>query len=261
MLLCLPRFRRGSGGDYYAIVSGPHCGQSIDTRENRSLRCPSHCLGFLISTCAQAVVIRGHVTDALGKPVPRGMVRLVQDGKMVAFAYAETDGSFEIRSSESGRFTLLGSAAGFLPAIGVDFYGGVTDVLQQDVVLAANTVRQEITVSATGIPTPLPQLTSPVSVIPQEAMDLQTGVVDVMRQTPGAFLVQTGQMGGVTSLFLRGGNSTANLVTIDGVPADDIGGIFDFGTVSSTAVGKIDVVRGPDSAMYGTDAGRGRGHD
>ena len=214
-------------------------------------------LGFLVSTCAQAVVIRGRVTDALGKPLPGGMVRLVQDGKTVAFAYAETDGSFEIRSSDSGRFTLLGSAAGFLPAIGLDFYGGVTDVLQQNVVLAANTVRQEITVSATGIPTPLPQLTSPVSIIPQEAMDLRTGVIDVMRQTPGAFMVQTGQMGGVTSLFLRGGNSTANLVTIDGVPADDIGGIFDYGTVSSTAVGQIDVVRGPDSAMYGTDAGAG----
>jgi iron complex outermembrane receptor protein/vitamin B12 transporter len=214
-------------------------------------------LGFLVSTCAQAVVVRGRLTDALGKPVARGMVRLVEGGKTVAFAYAETDGSFEIRSSDSGRFTLLGSAAGFFPAIGVDFYGGATDVLQQDVVLAANTVRQDITVSATGIPTPLPQLTSPVSVIPGEAMDLRSGVVDVMRQTPGAFMVQTGQLGGVTSLFLRGGNSTANLVTIDGVPADDIGGTFDFGTVSSTAVDKIEVVRGPDSAMYGTDAGAG----
>ena len=221
----------------------------------RIARCVALCLlTILISVSAQAVVIRGRLTDALGKPVPRGMVRLVQGGKTVAFAYAESDGSFEIRSSESGRFTLLGSAAGFLPAIGVDFYGGVNDLLQQNVVLAANTVRQEITVSATGIPTPLPQLTSPVTVIPQEAMDLRTGVVDVIRLTPGAFLVQTGQLGGVTSLFMRGGNSTANLVTIDGVPADDIGGIFDFGTVSSTAVAKIDVVRGPDSAMYGTNA-------
>jgi vitamin B12 transporter len=214
-------------------------------------------LGFLITTCAQAVVIRGRLTDALGKAVPGGMVRLVQGGKAVGFAYAETDGSYEIRSADSGRFTLLGSAAGFLPAIGVDFYGGTTDVLQQDVVLAANTVRQDITVSATGIPTPLPQLTSPVSVIPAEAAELQPGIVAALRQTPGAFLVQTGQLGGVTSLFLRGGNSTANLVTVDGMPADDVGGVFDFGTVSSAAIGKIDVVRGPDSAMYGTDAGAG----
>ena len=214
-------------------------------------------VGLLITECAHAVVIRGRLTDALGKGVSGGMVRLVQGGKVVGIAYADTTGAYEIRSSDSGRFTLLGAAAGYLPAIGMDFYGGTTDVLEQDVVLAANTVRQDITVSATGIPTPLPQLTSPVSVIPAEASELQVGIVDALRQTPGAFLVQTGQLGGVTSLFLRGGNSTANLVTVDGIPADDVGGVFDFGTVSSAATGKIDVVRGPDSAMYGTDAGAG----
>jgi vitamin B12 transporter len=214
-------------------------------------------LGFLLSTSAEAVIVRGHVTDSLGKPLPGGMVRLVEGGKVVAIAYADQYGSYELRSSDAGRFTLLGSSRGFLPGIGMDFYGGETDVLEQDVVLAANTVRQDITVSATGIPTPLPQLTSPVSVIPGEALDLQLGIVEEMRQTPGAFLVQTGQTGGVTSLFLRGGNSTASLVTIDGMPADDVGGVFDFGTVSSTAVSKIELVRGPDSAMYGTDAGAG----
>jgi iron complex outermembrane receptor protein/vitamin B12 transporter len=213
--------------------------------------------GFIVSICAQAVVVRGRVTDALGKPLPGGMVRLVEGGKVVGIAYADSDGSYEIRSADAGRFTLLGSASGFLPAIGVDFYGGATDVLEQDVVLATNTVRQDITVTATGIATPLPQLTSPVSVIPGEALALQAGVIEEMRQTPGAFLVQTGQTGGVTSLFMRGGNSTANLVTIDGMPADDVGGTFDFGTVSSTAVSKIELVRGPDSAMYGTDAGAG----
>ena len=75
-------------------------------------------LGFLLSTCADAVVVRGRVTDALGKPLPGGMVRLVEGGKTVAFVYAEQDGSYEIRSSDGGRFTLLGSAAGYLPAIG-----------------------------------------------------------------------------------------------------------------------------------------------
>jgi vitamin B12 transporter len=214
-------------------------------------------LGFLLTTCCEAVVVRGRVTDALGKPLPGGVVRLVEGGKVVAIGYADQNGSYEIRSADAGRFTLLGSFGGFLPGIGMDFYGGATDVLEQDVVLAANTVRQDITVSATGIPTPLPQLTSPVSIIPGEALALDLGIGDAMRQTPGVFLVQTGQTGGVTSLFLRGGNSTANLVTVDGMPADDVGGSFDFGTVGSTAVSKIEVVRGPDSAMYGTDAGAG----
>ena len=231
------------------------CTPCLRARIFRRVGCTLLALAF--SNLAEGVVIRGHVTDALGKPVPGGMVRLVEAGKIVAFVYADQTGSYEIRSSDEGRFTLLGSAGGYLPGIGVDFYGGQTDVLEQDVVLAANSVHQDITVSATGIPTPLPQLTSPVSVIPGEALEFQPGVVDAMRQTPGVFLVQTGQTGGLTSLFMRGGSSTANLVTIDGMPADDVGGTFDFGTVNSTAISKIEIVRGPDSAMYGTDAGAG----
>ena len=207
------------------------------------------------ATIANAVVIRGHVTDVLGKPVTGARVQLIAAGKVATIAYSGPDGAYEIRFAESGRFTLLGSGRGFLPSIGEDFYSGSTDVLEKDVVLATNTVRQDISVTATGIPTPLPQLTAPVSVIQGEAFALDLGVIDQMRQTPGAFLVQTGQIGGVTSLFLRGGNSTANLVTIDGMPADDVGGTFDFGTVSSTAIGRMELVRGPDSAMYGTDAG------
>ena len=146
---------------------------------------------------------------------------------------------------------------GYLPAVGADFYGGATDVLTADVVLAKNTVRQEITVTATGIPTPLPQLTAPMTVIAGEALETAAGCCG--RDAAGAGRVPgaDGATGGVTSLFLRGGNSTANLVLIDGIPADDVGGMFDFGTVSSTAIAKIEVLRGPDSAMYGTDAGAG----
>jgi vitamin B12 transporter len=215
----------------------------------------SFAAAVLLCTAAHAVVVRGRVTDALGKAVPGARVQLVYAGQVQAISYADATGAYEIRYASGGRFTLLGSAAGFLPAIGQDFYGGATDVIAQDVVLSGNTVRQDVSVTATGIPTPLPQLTAPVSVIPGEAFATSVGVIDAMRQTPGAFLVQTGQTGGVTSLFMRGGNSTANLVLVDGIPADDIGGIFDYGTVSSTGIGHMELYRGPDSAMYGTDAG------
>ena len=86
---------------------------------------------ILSATCAQAVVVRGRLTDALGKGLTGGQVRLVTGGKVVAMAYAGPDGSFEVRSSEAGRFTLLGSAGGYLPALGIDFNGGATDVLEQ----------------------------------------------------------------------------------------------------------------------------------
>src|ERR1700728_3361672 len=164
----------------------------------------------LLATAAHAVVVRGRVTTPLGKPVPGARVQMVQAGKAVAVAFASADGTFEIRIGEGGRFTLLTSAGGFLPAIGEDFYGGADDVITQDVAITTNTVRQEVTVTATGIPTPLPQLTAPVSVIPEDKLAMRVDVIQEMRQTPGAVLVQTGQTGGVTSLFVRGGNSTAN---------------------------------------------------
>ncbi len=220
---------------------------------------------FLLSTAAiallaipaHAVIIRGRVTDSLGKPVPDARVQLIEKGKVAAIGFADDDGAYEIRSADSGRFTLLGSAGGFLPSIGQDFYGGATDILQQDVVLSAVTVQQAVSISATDIPTPIPQLTAPVTVIPGTALATQVGIVDNLRQMPGVFLAQTGQGGGVTSLFIRGGNSTANLVLVDGIPAEDVGGTFDYGTVSSTAIDRIEVYRGPDSAIHGTDAGAG----
>jgi len=210
---------------------------------------------FLLATSARAVVVRGRVTTALGTAIPGARVQLVENGKAIAQGTAGADGSFEVRTGNAGRFTLLASAGGFLPSIGEDFYGGAEDVITQDAVLATTTVRQEVSVTATGIPTPLPQLTAPVSVIPEQDLALRVGVAEAMRQTPSAVLVQTGMAGGVTSLFVRGGNSTANLVLVDGIPADDVGGTFDFGTVSSTAIGRIEMYRGPNSALYGTDAG------
>ena len=80
-------------------------------------------------------------------------------------------------------------------------------------------------------------------------------MVDALRQSPGVAVVQTGQYGGLTSLFVRGGNSTANQVLIDGISADDVGGTFDFGTISTTGLAGLELYRGPNSALFGTDAG------
>ncbi len=211
-------------------------------------------LALLFVSAAQAVVVRGRVTNPLGAVVPGARVQLIQAGQSVGAAISDGDGAFEIRIGDAGRFTLLTSAGGYLPAVGEDFYGGASEIVAKDVTIAVNTVRQQVSVTATGIPTPLPQLTVPVTVIPGEDLATRFDITQEMRQTPGAFLVQTGQAGGVTSLFVRGGQSDANKVTIDGVPAEDIGGRFDFGTVSSTGVAGLELNRGPNSALYGSDA-------
>jgi vitamin B12 transporter len=222
-----------------------------------SLRMLAALAAILIFTapCARAVIVRGTVTDPLGAAVAGARVQLIQGKSAIAASLTGVDGSFEIRSTAAGRFLLLTSASTFTPNIGQDFYSGRTDVVTRNVTLEIASVTTAVTVTATGIPTPIQQVSSPVTLIPQSDLVTQVGIVDDLRQSPGAAAVQTGQYGGATSLFVRGGNSTANKVLMDGIPAEDVGGVFDFGNVSSTGLTGLEFYRGPNSVLYGSDAG------
>ncbi len=203
---------------------------------------------------ARAVVVRGTVTDRLGAAITNARVELIQGKQVIAVGVTGADGSYEIRSTAPGRFVLLTSAPTFAPGIGEDFYGGRTDELTRNVVLEPAAVHAEITVTATGTPTPVAQSSSAVTLISASQLATRAGVGDELRQSPGLNMVQTGQLGGATSMFVRGGNSDANKVLVDGISAEDVGGRFDFGTVSSTGVDGLELHRGPDSVIYGSDA-------
>ncbi len=210
---------------------------------------------------ARAVIVRGTVTDQLGAPIQLAKVELVEGKKAVAFALTGPDGSFEILSAESGRFLLLTSARSFALGVGADFYGGRTETISRNITLSVASITEQVTVTATGTPTPLEQVSSPVTLMPKSDLETRIGVLDELRQSPSTVVVQTGQTGGVTSLFVRGGDSDANKVMIDGIAAEDVGGAFDYGTVSSTGFASptsrgtaIELYRGPDSVLYGSGA-------
>lgn len=91
----------------------------------------------------------------------------------------------------------------------------------------------------------------------QIARSQQTNVADVLRGTPGLDVVQQGPTGGVTSVFLRGANSQHTKVLIDGIPVNDPSNasrMFDFSQLSVDNVERIEVLRGPQSTLYGSDA-------
>ncbi|HLY39664.1 MAG TPA: TonB-dependent receptor plug domain-containing protein [Terracidiphilus sp.] len=206
---------------------------------------------------AGAASIRGVVTDASGAKVTGATVDLLYAGNVIASTVSRADGSFEILTGVQGRFYLLVSAKSFRQLETPGFFAGRLDTVERNLVLEPEWVRESIVVTATGTPTPQPQTGTSTTVLGPPDLALRDDLVSPLRLMPGAIVVQDGQQGGQTSLFIRGGDSDSNKILLDGVSIDDLGGRFDFGPLSTTAVEHAEVYRGPDSDLYGADAASG----
>ncbi len=77
---------------------------------------------------------------------------------------------------------------------------------------------------------------------------------DALRFLPGAVINTAGQRGAISSLFVRGGESTYNKVIVDGVTINQPGGTFDFGTLPLEETDRLEFVKGAQSTLYGSDA-------
>jgi vitamin B12 transporter len=204
-----------------------------------------------------AASIRGVVSDASGAKVPGAKVVLISGGKAVGVVVSSADGSFQILTGIEGRFFLVVSASSFRQLETPGFYAGRLDSVERNLVLEPEWVRESIVVTATGTPTPQPQTSEATSVIGPTDLALRDDLTSALRLMPGTVVVQDGQLGAQTSLFIRGGNPDSNKVLLDGVSVEDMGGNFDFGPLSTTAVESAEVYRGPDSSLYGADASSG----
>jgi outer membrane receptor protein involved in Fe transport len=79
-------------------------------------------------------------------------------------------------------------------------------------------------------------------------------VLDVLSGVPGVEVSQAGRYGGVTGVYVRGGESNYNLVMVDGMELNEFGGAFDFAPLPADGVERVEVTRGPESALYGPNA-------
>jgi vitamin B12 transporter len=129
---------------------------------------------------------------------------------------------------------------------------------------AAQDTARVAPVVVTATRTPLAQGALPVAVTVLSGEELRargiTTVAEALRQVSSAYVAQAGSQGATTSLFLRGGESKYVKVLVDGVPANDPGGAFDFASLTTDNVERIEVVRGPASVVHGADAVTGAVH-
>jgi vitamin B12 transporter len=116
-----------------------------------------------------------------------------------------------------------------------------------------------LVVTANRLPTALADVASAITLVTAEdiARRQQTTLTDVLKDVPGLNLVQGGGPGAQASVFLRGTNSNHVKVLFDGIDIGDSStptGAFDFGHLSTADIARVEVLRGPQSGLYGSDA-------
>ncbi|MGI8890609.1 MAG: TonB-dependent receptor [Chthoniobacterales bacterium] len=122
----------------------------------------------------------------------------------------------------------------------------------QDAVAPAGS--EEIVVSATRLPVPEEEAPASVSVITAEDLEEKQikRVSDALREVPGLSVVQSGAPGQLTSVFTRGLKSEHTQVLLDGIPVNQgLAGLFNFADFTTDDIERIEVVRGPQSTLYG----------
>lgn len=200
-------------------------------------------------------VVSGTVLDPLGGAVVGAAVTLLRAGRSAAAATSDAKGHFEFQRVATGRYELEVRAPGFTSRTLDPFFVGTDATVVLDVILSIG-VKAEVVVTTAATEVVASQVGAPVTVVDRETIDAlaKPDVLDALRTVPGVNVVQAGARGSVTSLFIRGGTSSFNKVLIDGVPANDIGGRFDFGGLAATGVDRIEVLRDANSVIHGSDA-------
>src|SRR5690349_18877147 len=123
--------------------------------------------------------------------------------------------------------------------------------------LATQKISDRIVVTASDVPETLESTPASVTVITRKDIDERAArdVADVLREVPGLAVSRTGSSGHATSLFTRGAASTHTLVMWNGIEINNpyFSG-YDWGRFSTAGVEQVEVVRGPYSSLYGSEA-------
>jgi vitamin B12 transporter len=212
---------------------------------------------FLLSIAAWAdeqPAITGTVSDSLGAVISGAKVVLFEGGKNIDSTTSDSAGKFHFKINHEGRYSVSAEAKTFATSSSDEVFAQPGHSVDISLTLSPSVVAQNIVVTATGIPTPEAQMGTTISVIDSTTLDTKINLDQALVNETGAQVAQTGQMGGLTALYVRGGPSDANKVLLDGIPINDIGGNVDFSYLQADGFERIEFQRGPNSALYGSDA-------
>jgi outer membrane cobalamin receptor len=211
-------------------------------------------LVFAALSAASAADLKVKVVDPQSAAVGGAQVSLFAQGRDTALKVVSTssEGIAAFGELSSGGYRIQVLAPGF--ASQMEDVPTRSDFITIQLHLA--TASETVVVTATR--TPVTAEDSGASVSTLESSQLETmqpiAADDAVRFLPGAVINTAGQRGGISSLFVRGGESTYNKIIVDGVAVDNPGETFDFGTLPLTQADRVEFLRGTQSTLYGSDA-------
>ena len=208
------------------------------------------------SFCAIASAeIKIKVVDPQDAAVAGAQVQLLKLGK------ARSCGRTKHVRRRAGDFSRSGIELLSCPGAGSGLRGGERRTFPQlpkssPIKLHLATAAETVVVTATRTPVPSQAAGADVDTLSSEQLEVMQPIAadDAVRFLPGAVVNTSGQRGGLSSLFVRGGESTYNKVIVDGVAIDNPGETFDFGTLPLAQADRLEFVRGAQSTLYGSDA-------
>jgi outer membrane cobalamin receptor len=212
-------------------------------------------LAFSIAAAASAGPLTGRIVYPDNTAAPGVTVFLRQGPNILASAVAGTDGTFVLTAPDQGQFELQVANPSFtLKPLPLTGQAAARDV--GTLTLTVSGPSESVLVSTAAAPITFSSTVSSVTVIRgEELREWQTeSIQDALRSVPGVSLASSGGRGAITGLFARGGEADYSLVLVDGVPANAFGGSYDFAHLPAVNVDQIEIVRGPQSALYGANA-------
>ena len=212
------------------------------------------CISMRLAARSDHASISGTVVDPTGAVVIGATVDVLVANSTVARIVTDHTGHYVAAVPGAGTYEVRAVAPGFKPAELQAVVSPGSETALPNITLRLNSLSEEVTVTATATPTLQSQQGSAVSVLGSSQIAGTDEVQEALRGIPGVQITQTGRTGGTTALFIRGGNSNADKVLIDGIPMNDVGGAVEFADISSAAVSRMEVQRGPNSSVYGPDA-------
>ena len=199
---------------------------------------------LLLSATAFAADVTVKVVDPQSAAVAGAEVSLLcgaENKIVVANQTTFADGTATVPAKQNDNCQIRVLAPGFAEEL-----AAVPAEPQLKIALHLAISSQTVVVTATGTPVPGSEAGVDVDVLTglQLITTQPTAAADAVRFLPGAIVNAAGQRGGLTSLFVRGGESRYNKVIVDGVTINEPGGTFDFGTLPLDQADRMEFVRG-----------------